>query len=293
MKISGFTIIKDAIINDYPIVEAITSILPVVDEMIVLIGQSSDDTEELIRNINSIKIKIHHSVWDATLRKGGQVLAVETNKAFALIDKESDWAFYIQADEVLHEKYHDEIIKTCFRYLNHSHIDGLLFKYLHFYGSYDIAGNSRRWYNHEVRIIRNNQSITSFRDAQGFRRGGKKLKVKDIDAYIYHYGWVKNPKKMKIKMKQVSQYWRNDVPVLQDILSSNELFNFNEFDSLQKFSGTHPVTMLNRIALQDWQVNLDTRKKKFNLKDRLLFYFEKLTGKRVFSFTNYKRISTD
>ena len=49
MKISGFTIIKNAIINDYPIVEAITSILPVVDEMIVLVGDSTDATREIIQ----------------------------------------------------------------------------------------------------------------------------------------------------------------------------------------------------------------------------------------------------
>src|SRR6478609_8763907 len=105
MKISGFTIIRNAVSNDYPIVEAITSILPVVDEMIVLVGDSEDATEDLIRNINSNKIKIHHSIWDNSLRKGGEVLAVETDKAFQLIDPESDWAFYIQGDEVVHEKY--------------------------------------------------------------------------------------------------------------------------------------------------------------------------------------------
>ncbi len=45
MKVSGFTIIKNAVINGYPIVEAITSILPVVDEMIVLVGDCDDDTQ--------------------------------------------------------------------------------------------------------------------------------------------------------------------------------------------------------------------------------------------------------
>ncbi len=88
MKISGFTIIRNAVINDYPIVEAIRSILPVVDEMIILVGNSDDDTVGLMQSINDPKIKIHHSVWDASLRTGGSVLAVETNKAFQLIDPE-------------------------------------------------------------------------------------------------------------------------------------------------------------------------------------------------------------
>lgn len=49
MKISGFTIIRNAVLNDYPITEAIRSILPVVDEMIVLVGDSEDETEALIK----------------------------------------------------------------------------------------------------------------------------------------------------------------------------------------------------------------------------------------------------
>ena len=133
MNMSGFTIIKNAVINDYPIVEAITSILPVVDEMIVLVGKSDDDTLGLIRSIGDPKIKIHESVWDPNLRKGGAVLAVETNKAFALIDPNSTWAFYIQGDEVMHEKYHESVFKAMELYLSDERVDGLLFDYLHFY----------------------------------------------------------------------------------------------------------------------------------------------------------------
>ncbi len=191
MKISGFTIIKNAVINDYPVVEAIQSILPVVDEMIVLIGDCTDETEALITAINSPKIIIHHSIWDKTLRKGGEVLADETNKAFSLIDPASTWAFYIQADEVVHEQYHGAIITACKAYAGNQAVQGLLFDYLHFYGTYDYVGDSRRWYSHEVRIIRNNKGITAYRDAQGFRIGNTKLLVKPVAACIYHYGWVK------------------------------------------------------------------------------------------------------
>src|SRR3954470_22032189 len=208
MKISGFTIIKNAVINDYPIVEAITSILPVVDEMIVLAGDSSDATKELVQGIGSKKIKIFDSVWDSSLRKGGEVLAVETDKAFQLIDKESTWAFYIQADEAVHEKYLPAIYEACEKYKDDLRVEGLLFKYLHFYATYDYVGDSRQWYNREIRIIRNDKSIHAYRDAQGFRKGKVKLKVKPIEAYVYHYGWVKSPEQMKKKMKEVSRYWQ-------------------------------------------------------------------------------------
>src|SRR3954464_14246390 len=199
MKISGFTIIKNAIINDYPIAEAISSILPAVDEMIVLVGDSSDDTKKLVQSISSEKIKIYDSVWDSSLRKGGEVLAVETDKAFQLIDKESTWAFYIQADEVVHEKYLPAITEACKTHQDDLRVEGLLFNYLHFYGTYDYIGDSRSWYDKEIRIIRNDKKINAYKDAQGFRAGSRKLNVKAIDAEIFHYGWVKSPQQMKRK----------------------------------------------------------------------------------------------
>jgi len=287
MKISGFTIIKNAVINDYPIVEAITSILPVVDEMIVLVGDSEDETETLIKSIPSTKIKIFNSVWNPTINEGGKILAVETDKAFALIDKESDWAFYIQADEAVHEKYHAEILKTAERYKDDKAVDGLVFKYLHFYGSYDYVGDSRKWYNKEVRIIKNDKTISAFRDAQGFRRNGKKLMVKPVDAYVYHYGWVKNPKLMQQKIKNSINLWQENKDALP-VLESSDVFDYSEFDSLQKFKGTHPKTMLARIAKQNWKIELNIQQKKFAAKDRFLYWYEKLTGKRLFTFRNFK-----
>ena len=132
MKISGFTIIKNAIINDYPIVEAITSILPMVDEMIVSVGDCDDETKQLIASIPSDKIKIFDSVWDPSLREGGRVLAVETDKALAYVSADSDWAFYIQADEVVHEKYHAAIKAAAEKFVHDKKVEGLLFKYTHF-----------------------------------------------------------------------------------------------------------------------------------------------------------------
>lgn len=286
MKISGFTIIKNAVANDYPIVEAITSILPVVDEMIVLVGDSTDDTEALIQAINSPKIKIHHSVWNPALRKGGEALADETNKAFALIDPAADWAFYIQGDEVVHEKYHAPILEACQQHKNNKKVQGLLFNYLHFYGTYDYVGDSRTWYDHEVRIIRNDKSITAYKDAQGFRIGQTKLWVKKANAYIYHYGWVKTPAQMMKKIKNVSVLWHNDSELANN--SRPDAFDFSEFDSLEVFKGSHPSVMRERIERQNLKVAIDVTQKKFSFKDKLLYWFEKKTGIRPFDFRNYK-----
>jgi hypothetical protein len=291
MKISGFTIVRNAVLYDYPIVEAIMSILPVVDEMIVLVGKSEDNTEELIRSIQSEKLKIHHSVWDENLKKGGVVLAIETDKAFQLISEESDWAFYIQADEVIHEKYHDTIRKTALSFKDDKQVEGLLFNYLHFYGTYDYVADSRKWYHKEVRIIRNDKGIRAYRDAQGFRRGVKKINVKPVDATVYHYGWVKNPRKMKEKLKKIQELWLDTIDDPANIARrSGEIFDFSEFDSLKHFESEHPAVMKKRIEEKNWNVDLDISKKKFSFKERLLYWYEKKTGKRLFDFKNYRII---
>lgn len=287
MKISGFTIIKNAVKNDYPIVEAITSILPVVDEMVVSVGDSEDATEQLIRSIASDKIRIVHSVWDPALRQGGRVLAVETDKAFEHVSPDSDWAFYIQADEVVHEKYHQAIRDAARQYKDDPQVEGLLFHYTHFYGTYDYVGDSRKWYDKEVRIIRNDRSIRSYKDAQGFRKNGEKLKVKLIDAWIYHYGWVKDPVQMKQKMYNAGKLWHSDEE-MNAFLEKGELFDFNEFDSVARFTGTHPVVMQGRIRRKNWNLQLDTSRKNFSFKNRILYWIEKATGKRLFTYTNYR-----
>ncbi|WP_311136288.1 glycosyltransferase family 2 protein [Hymenobacter cellulosivorans] len=288
MKIAGFTIVRNAVLNDYPVVEAIESILPVVDEMLVSIGDSDDGTEELIRSINSPKLRIVHSTWDPALRKGGEVLAVETNKAFRQISPDADWAFYIQADEVVPEQYHAAIRAAAERHVANKRVEGLLFKYLHFYGTFDYVGDSRRWYGHEVRIIRNDPTITSYKDAQGFRRNGEKLRVKPADGFVYHYGWVKNPKQMLQKMKHINQFWHGDKPAEEQPLATADVFNFDDFDSLEKFTGTHPSVMQRRITRLNWQVDIDVTQKRFSLKNKVLYWIEKTTGKRLFEFKNYQ-----
>ncbi|HOG19509.1 MAG TPA: hypothetical protein PKW37_03600, partial [Salinivirgaceae bacterium] len=146
MKVTGFTFIRNAVKYDYPVVEAIKSILPICDNFVVAVGKSEDSTLDLIRSIDATKIKIIETVWDDSLREGGKVLADETNKAFAAIDTDTDWAFYIQGDEVVHEKYLDTIKSAMSKYKDNPKVDGLLFKYKHFYGSYDYVGSSLKWY---------------------------------------------------------------------------------------------------------------------------------------------------
>ena len=290
MQISGFTFVRNAIKYDYPVVESITSILPVVDEFIVSVGNSDDQTLSLIQSIPSPKIKIVESVWDDSLRSGGRVLAVETDKAFSHVSEKSDWAFYLQADEVVHEKYHQTILKAANQYKDQLKVEGLLFNYLHFYGTYDYVGDTRRWYDKEIRIIRNDKNIRSYRDAQGFRKNDRKLNVKQIDASIYHYGWVKHPELQQHKRENFGKLW-SDAEQTESDKQRQDLFNYvNDADSLVKFTGTHPQTMQQRIKDKNWQLDFDLTKKKLSFKDWLLYKIEKLSGKRLFNYRNYRVI---
>ena len=291
MKISGFTFVRNAVKYDYPVQESIRSILPIVDEFIVSVGNSDDGTLQLIESIGSPKIKISHSVWDDSLKEGGRVLAVETDKALAQVDKSADWAFYLQADEVVHEKHWDTIVNAARIHKDNKEVEGLLFKYVHFYGTYDYIGDSRRWYGHEIRMIRNNGHILSYRDAQGFRtKQNEKLKVKRVNAEIYHYGWVRHPHKQLEKLSNFYGLW-NGGDYKAPVLSAEEQFDFfKDADSLVRFNDTHPAVMQQRIAEKNWQADFDVTKKRFSFKDHLLYKIEKWTGKRLFDYRNYKVI---
>jgi len=290
MKVTGFTFIRNAIQLDFPIKEAITSILPLCNEVVVAVGDSKDGTRALIENIDAHKIRIIDTVWDATKNERGEVLADETNKALQQIDAETTWCIYIQGDEVMHEKDYATIKQAMEKYKNDDSVDGLLFKYLHFYGSYDYVGASGKWYRNEIRIFKNNKGVYSYRDAQGFRKGNnEKLVVKAIDASIHHYGWVKEPKTMYTKQRNNDIIWGGyDRKEVENRVLAEKEFDYSEIDALQLFKGTHPQVMQHRVNSKNWQFDFDLSKNKITLKDQFKNIAEKLFGVRPFEYKNYK-----
>jgi len=176
------------------------------------------------------------------------------------------------------------------KWLDNPAVDGFLFKYEHFYGSYDYVGDSRTWYRNEIRLIRNDKHIRSYKDAQGFRKNNQKLNVKRVEAYMYHYGWVKHPKDMKTKKKEVARLW-HDEKWIEEHYDDSELFDYSQIDSISLFKGEHPKVMQKRIEKVNWNIALDTSSKKFGFKKRLLYWFERKTGIRPFEYKNYHVIS--
>ncbi len=289
MFVSGFTIVRNALKYDYPVVESIQSLLPICDEVIVLVGQSSDDTLQLIQSIGSEKIKIHHSVWDDSLREGGKVLAIETDKAKALVNPKADWCFYIQADEVVNEEGIAAIKQAMHSHLHNQNVEGLLFSYKHFFGNFNYVANSRGYYRNEIRIVRNDPSIQSYKDAQGFRKNGQKLRVKKCGGEIFHYGWVRHPDVMKEKIKDFHQLWHNDEWIKNQEQLIND-FDYTDIDALLVFEGKHPGCMQERIRVKNWDFRPNYKGHSISFKNRLLYWFEEKTSYRLGEYKNYTLI---
>jgi hypothetical protein len=282
MKVSGATFVRNAVEFDYPVLESIRSILPVCDEFIVNVGESEDATLDLIGSIDSPKIRVIHSEWDESKREGGTILSEQTD--IALAECSGDWVFYIQADEVMHEKLLDTVRRRMEVLEPVEEVQGLLFDYKHFYSSYRLIQGPGRWYRREVRVIRNGLGISSWRDAQGFRLRGEKLKVALAGAEIYHYGWARDPRVMFAKQKNFDRYWHDDEWVDE---RWRDGFEF-ETRGLVPFAGRHPAVMKERIDAAEWDVFRDPEKLKRIKTPR----FQRLRSllSRVGEYKNYRLI---
>ena len=191
--------------------------------------------------------------------------------------------------QIIATHYLPIIKKSMEQYVGDKRIDGLLFKYKHFYGSYDYVGTSYHWYRNEIRIVRNNKNIYSYRDAQGFRKDDdKKLNVKPIDAYVYHYGWVKDPFAMQRKQEDFNKLWHDEKWIEENVQKADK-FDYSNIDSLSLFTETHPKVMLERIARLNWKFDYDLSCNKTTFKDKVKAFFEKI-GLPVGQYRNYKII---
>jgi len=288
VRLSGFTVIRNARLMGYPILESIKSLLPIVDELVVGLGQSDDDTRSMLESLNDPKIKIFDSFWDTAKTKGGLILSEKTNEALAKC--ENEWCFYLQADEVLHESDLPSIQAAVAQANSRPEIDGLLFDYLHFYGSYSTIATSRRWYRKEVRVVRKSSGIQSHNDAQGFRVPGPsgllKPRVIPANARIFHYGWVKPPKMMGQKSKLLNRWWHGNK---RDHEFDN--FEYARQYGLRPFTDTHPAIMADLVRSQDWKFDPMLNLSEWSLKDLNLFasdVLERLTGHRIGEYKPYR-----
>ncbi len=267
MKISGFSFVRNGIKLYYPVVESIKSILPIVDEFVVAVGKGDEDdkTRELIASIGDPKVKIIDTVWEEKYFKKGIINSIQTD-----IAKEAcsgDWLFYLQADEVVHEKYLPIIKNRCKELLANKEVDGFVFDYKHFWGDYEHFHGGHGWYPHEIRIIRNLPEIHSWQSAQSFRRfdyydnprqedGHHKLKVAKVDAEIFHYGWVRPPHLMQTKNKALDSVHWGSKKAKDYYEKAPKEFDYGPLDRLEVYTDSHPEVMNDMIKAHNWKEKL-------------------------------------
>jgi len=314
MKISGFSMGKNALKLYYPMRHSVESILPLVDEFVVVLGDSDEDdtTREEIEAIGSKKIRIVDTVWDIERYPRGMEHAHQTDIAMNLCT--GDWLFYLQSDEVVHEQDLETIRQRCEELLDDHEVEGLLFRYRHFWGDYHHVQDGHCWYPKEIRIVRNQPDIHSWESAQSFRKipdfdglnyrqqaGTHKLKVADVDAEIYHYGWVRPPGVMqnKIKAFKVNHRGKESVAAMEAARHFDRVFDYGNLSRLSTYEGTHPQVMRPWIAGFDWKEQLrfsgpakslnPIRPKHDRIRYRVISWIEKylLGGRRLGQFKNY------
>ncbi len=316
MKISGFTMAKNVSKLYYPIKESVESILPIVDEFVIALGDSDadDNTRALIESIGSDKIRIIDTVWDLDKYPDGTENGHQTD-----IAKEActgDWLFYVQADEVIHEQYLDEVVAKCKQYKDDHRVEGFLFKYRHFWGDYDHYQIAHGWYPREIRIVRNHPDIHSWESAQSFRRipnfdyvnyrqqkGTFKLHVIELDAYVYHYGWVRPPGYMQRKRKALDTIHKGAKAADELFSEEEDEFDYGLLGRAEVFTGTHPKVMEQWIAQFNWKDKLredgpfPTNRplyKHEKLKYRIVTFLEQkvLGGRMIGGFKNYIKLKS-
>jgi len=284
-RLSAFSIVKNAQIYDYPIESALRSILPLVDELIVNVGHSEDDTLDLVRGIDDPRIRIVERDWGTEKDRTTKVHSEETNFVMDLCSH--DWAFYIQADEILHEDDHEGLRAALREAAARPEVEGLVFDYLHFYGSPDWWVWGRRWYRREIRIVRRSSGIRSRAGAQGFKIPPDWRRVNAIPARarIFHYWAAKSLDALKARRRLWARYWSGDEEEWGK-------WDFERPRGLQPFTGTHPAAIRDWIASREWPYrpeeyespDWDYDEIRSWLSDRV----ESATGWRMFEHRNYR-----
>jgi len=103
VKISGILSINNAVYLGYPFIEAVLSVLPIVDEFLINDGGSDDETPIYLKKLQKTfpnKIRLFNksfypsNFWEA----------VDNSLNFLINKAKGNWLFEVQGDEVWHEK---------------------------------------------------------------------------------------------------------------------------------------------------------------------------------------------
>lgn len=242
MRIFGFSLLRNGVKYDYSFTESLQSLRPLVERIHLALGKSDDGTEERIADCDFVKVL--PTVWDENLRQGGLILSQQTNLALEAlrndVPDERAWGIYLQADEVIHEQ-DIERIRHDIGKAEDEGCDAVRFRYLHFWQSHHRIAINKKWYPQEIRAVRLRSKCESWGDAQSFRHFQK---VYESDAFIYHYGHVREETSYHEKKKGFLRMYVGDQELNR---YTRKMEKKDARTETLDFWGSHPRVMRGRI----------------------------------------------
>lgn len=302
MKVYGLAFIKNGEKFDYPYIESLQSLSPLVEEIYVNVGICDDGTRENVEKVKNVKI--FDVEWDDNRSDRGHILSDMTNLVLNKLRREKSgpedsdsWVIYLQSDEVIHESEERMILEDIKRAQELGH-DCVRFRYLHFLGSHNKVALHKRWYPQEIRAIKLQSDILSLGDAQTFENYTNPF---ESDAHIYHYGHVRDEVAYKQKMKKFHTYYnsgfhlyrKNLKRLIKDFLRNDELTSFYGDhpkcmqDRIKRIGGTYIAPEVDEVAIwgdlsnisSEFIEKINARKVLFNQNGKINVYMEKFRNK--------------
>ena len=171
-KISGYTHVFNAETHNFPYLESIKSMLGFCDEVIVVDGESSDDTVKKIKEIGDDRIKIYERKWSWE-EPGMDGMQKAYGRAMASVGPD-DFLWQQDADEVVHEDDYGKIKKLAERFTRGADLVHL--PVVELWGSSNTVRTDR--HSWKWRMSRNN-----FRVTHGINKNAKVFDEKTGKTY--------------------------------------------------------------------------------------------------------------
>lgn len=241
--LGGSLFIRNGLEYDYCFEESIKCLLDFCDKVVVVDAGSDDGTTEILKNINNHKLLVIYLSKEEWLnRHGKEKLTYFTDKAIDELD--TDYNFYLQADEILHESSY-KWVRTAMEVGG----EGYLCTRNNLWGNCNLQLNvphERKPCSTSVLRLAKTR-YKAYGDAESLNAPC----INDFEEKIkiWHYGFVRKKEVMRAKIinMQIGVFGMSDYdPKLDECNIFNPKLWFDG-DDLEKITEPHPKIMKNWI----------------------------------------------
>jgi glycosyltransferase involved in cell wall biosynthesis len=226
MKISLYTAVKNGIANDFHVVAMLRHHAPLVDEIIVNEGYSTDGTYEQIRDLGA-NIKVFRTHWGEARDINWYVSFKEEARKRCT----GDWCILLDCDEFIPEWEFPKLREE----LSHAKEMLLSARFINFYGDYRVfhgAPESVNWPGRKMVIHRNDPRIQIWGDGSNVRVNGQEFSWGESEPIIsvHHFGMVRDPGILRYKWWMQGRTFKGRGGVLRPPRFLFKLFPHNWMD---------------------------------------------------------------